>query len=568
MFRQIAGLQLILLIWLAPGCQLFHRNSSPSLTPIPQGQESAQRAPQQHEQQGTGEPQEPEFESAEASHTRSAPEPIQLVSHLAEVETVQPSTKPPISAPRSSRRIQHDPATQEFIEAALRDLPEDEKQQWRDYLATVDSRMVPFEISSKNIKPSTAPDPFPGESIRRAEPISPLSDSRNLARIDVDSGTRKSPVELSPQIELVAEDAVPPDFMKQDSQNIQAVAEVTDLRPTQQVEPASESEKQSEQTSTRSWPNRFRALTDWETNPLNPSRQKDAEKASSRPEKQTLEIPKILGGGFLGKSSEEKSEPPETKAPAVALAGDEKMRIAPGAQLWEDELQKLITLMNVETSAANQQGSISNEQLKQHVAVRLLQLVNGQPQLAQTPIPGLNPSEQEFWTSLFWALSDYVDPQNSDETQRASQVLDQLRSATQHLQTNARLRLKNAVFCERIDGFGSYQPYDANEFKAGQRVLIYAEIRNFESQVTNDRMYSTRIRSVIEIEDTTSHRVDQSEFPATEDVSRTRRSDYYHAYRIDLPDHLEPGPHHLKLIIIDESTGKQASETMPFLIVK
>jgi len=128
--------------------------------------------------------------------------------------------------------------------------------------------------------------------------------------------------------------------------------------------------------------------------------------------------------------------------------------------------------------------------------------------------------------------------------------------------------MRNLTFCQQINGFGNYETFSADQFSAGQTVLIYAEIRNFKSVPIEESYYLTRIRSTIEIYTTRDGQrlVDRSTYDPTEDRSRTMRTDYYHSYRLDLPANLSPGPHLVKLILQDELTGKQTTESLPFLV--
>ena len=136
------------------------------------------------------------------------------------------------------------------------------------------------------------------------------------------------------------------------------------------------------------------------------------------------------------------------------------------------------------------------------------------------------------------------------------------------MQHAARLELRNVSFCYKINSFGSFDRYERDEFRAGQPVLLYAEVNNFESQPTTTGLYKTRLRSHIEVRrgNAQGDIVEQNDFPATEDLCRNLRSDYFHSYKIDLPQHLTPGPYTLVLAVEDELGGKVAIQSINFLI--
>jgi hypothetical protein len=189
--------------------------------------------------------------------------------------------------------------------------------------------------------------------------------------------------------------------------------------------------------------------------------------------------------------------------------------------------------------------------------------------MAQQAILNVDPDTQEFWTRTMWGLSNYFDVESlGDPSDRATAALQQLQVASRHLQTAARLEITNVAFCDKIDGFGVYHTFETDIFRPGQPVLLYAEVRNFTSEPGSDNRFRTRLRSTIEVlrNGPTGEPVDRRVLEATEDVSRTPRQDYFHSYKLDLPDHLAPGPHSVRLTLEDELSGKAASTTIDFLV--
>ena len=233
-------------------------------------------------------------------------------------------------------------------------------------------------------------------------------------------------------------------------------------------------------------------------------------------------------------------------------------------------MSKLISLLEAEASSVSAtEDAHSRIDIRKQVGLRMLYLIANEPQKAFQAIPGLPPEDQEFWTSIFQGLAEHLNQVGAnDPAERATQTLAHLRNAAYHLQQTAHLRLRNLTFCQQINGFGNYETFPTNEFHAGQTVLIYSEIRNFKSIPTDDGHYLTRIRSTIEIYTTHDGQrlVDRNTYDPTEDQSRSLRTDYYHSYRLDLPANLVPGPHLVKVILQDELTGKQATESIHFII--
>jgi hypothetical protein len=271
-------------------------------------------------------------------------------------------------------------------------------------------------------------------------------------------------------------------------------------------------------------------------------------------------------------------EPPAPPAivPTAGFAASE----AGGASLtsttlqgpyWQETLQRLTSLVEAE-AAATQPGLSDAERIKfikRQVWLRMLYLMAEQPQRAQSAIPGLNPAEQEFWTALFWAVSNYFDVQSMPEAgERAALTLQQLQYAQSRLQQSAALQLRNVNFCYKINSFGNFDSWQRDEFRPGQPVLLYAEISNFESRPQQNGYFTTRLKSDIEIRRgrADGELVESNSLPVTEDACRSVRSDYFHSYTIDLPPHLTPGPYTLILRVRDEFSGKSAMHPIGFLI--
>lgn len=243
------------------------------------------------------------------------------------------------------------------------------------------------------------------------------------------------------------------------------------------------------------------------------------------------------------------------------------------ANSWDVQLQRLIGLM--ESEIAKQSTPVGDEELvdhaKLHTYLRMLYLMDGQQTRSLQAIPDMPPAHQEFWTQLFWGLTNYFDREGiPDSGHRATETITQLRAAVEKLKPETRLQLRNATFSHKINSFGSYERFERDEFRAGQPVLVYLEVQNFASELNSEAMYKTRLRTSIEIHKAgrgpDAGPVHTQEFPATEDTCRNLRQDYFHSYRIDLPENLTPGPHVLKLMVEDELSHRMSTTSLNFVV--
>ncbi|HVJ69624.1 MAG TPA: hypothetical protein VM510_16725 [Caulifigura sp.] len=237
----------------------------------------------------------------------------------------------------------------------------------------------------------------------------------------------------------------------------------------------------------------------------------------------------------------------------------------------QEGVQKLIALMEAETARLKPGTSFAEreEYVRKHAELRMLYLMSRQPTAALQAIPETDVETQEFWTSMMWSMSNYFDNESmADPSERAAATLDRLRAAEQFLQTSARLELGSLAFCDKIDGFGAYHPFESDVFRPGQSVLLYAEVRNFKTDVTPAGRYRTSLRSTIEIVKAgdDGEMIERRHFDSTEDQSRSPRRDYFHSYKLDLPLHITPGNYQLRLTLEDELSGKIGTSTIDFLV--
>lgn len=438
-----------------------------------------------------------------------------------------------------------DAATLMLIETELRDAPADERREWMEYLRTVDPAMVPYILQSRRMAMNSEASGNPRD---RAGTNVPPSVAANSGQSPLAAGgSPRSNLNAyggsSGQMQLNAPDP---------AGRMPIVSGVTPfgrppVQPTTYASPHSGGAAQ-------------------QLNGIAQSNYSGMQSASA-------ELP-VISPGVAGGSSRQAVHFESTPTQAANATQDLTTTTIPsqaqGAYLQE-ELQRLIALFQAEVAAAHP-GLSESERLdyvRRHVYLRMLYLIAEQPQLAQQAVPGISPSEQEFWTELFWAMSNYFDTQSlPDAGDRAARTVSQLAAAQRQLQHAARLELRNVSFCYKINSFGSFDRYERDEFRAGQPVLLYAEVGNFESQPTTTGLYKTRLRSHIEIRRGSAQGeiVEQNDFPATEDLCRNLRSDYFHSYKIDLPQHLTPGPYVLVLGVEDELGGKVAIQSINFLV--
>ena len=530
LLRTFLTLTIACAIW--PGCASV---SSRSLSFLPS---SSSRGNSSFSETETADSAEPDQEAGNVAATESVEQSAALASH------------PPNRSP-------HDSATQMLIATELRDAPSSERQSWMAYINTLPAAEVPKALRERRL----GAEPGVPRTIELEQQASAIARHRTETPAASEAG--------EPSIQQATAEAIP----SATPGHTAAQHSLSNIDTNEQAPPHTQ-QVQSELRSqgTEADPQHsslFPTWPDWDK-----SKFWHAPEANQR-FRDRLPLPKIIAGGdHSGDSADQHAmvaSESQYSSPTAEMLDrpipSPDLRISPGATLWEDEIRKLIAMLEADAAATGAEGSSQQRQyVRQQVALRMLYLIAEDPQKAQRVIPQLPPSDQEFWTNVFLGLSTYLNNSDIEPMERKTQAIAQLRTAVHHLQDSARLQIRNLNFCHRIDGFGNYERFPQDVFAPGDAVLLYCELRNFHSEPTADGHYESKMRSSIQfIRQGDNLVADQAEFDSTTDLSRTVRTDYFHAHRLDLPQ-LAPGAYILKLRVEDELSGKIATESIPLTI--
>jgi len=473
-----------------------------------------------------------------------------------------------------------DPELRRLIDEELADVvPDSERRRLLLYLSTVEpSRIEALMLAKRRdrlkreqaaaererrLVESTAPA-FP-EALERPEveiePVVPVAHESPVAEEELPASQRPA----APSLTLMGVEEEPEEPVK--------TASLADHSPSSADAPSSPaaSELPKAEPEESHAASRFSRLKSWDpwkswslTRPAEPEpAAPPVEVERGRAESAASALSR-LSAGMLGGSS------PVAPASPAQKTQDVVPRVDLDATYVQEEIQRLIALMEGDAAQLKPGASFAEREdyIRRHAQLRMLYLIANEPQLAQQAIPGLDAGTQEFWTSMTWGLSTYFDNEAiPDPSDRMTLALTQFRQAATHLQGSARLEVHNLAFCDKIDGFGVYHPFERDVFRPGQPVLLYSEVRNFQSEASSAG-YRTVLRSTIEIlrNGPDGELIERKLLEPTEDVSRSPRNDYFHSYKLDLPGHLTPGPHTVRLTVEDEHSGKIATATIDFLV--
>jgi hypothetical protein len=241
----------------------------------------------------------------------------------------------------------------------------------------------------------------------------------------------------------------------------------------------------------------------------------------------------------------------------------------PAADDETTPLARLIEAVQEEVAGLQPGPSPEDRRLyvERHVFLRLLYLMAGQEERTLAYIPGIDAAEQQFWQQMMFGIVTYLDPQPAAyPAQRTAQAIEAMEEGLQHLREAAPLELGAVSFCRKINSFGDYEKFPRDEFAPGETVLVYAEVRNFHSELTQDGHYRTLLRSTLEIRRANGDVVEQIPFNGIEDLCRSRRRDYFHSYTITIPKSAGPGPHRLSVVVEDQLRNKVATTHLNFVV--
>ena len=193
---------------------------------------------------------------------------------------------------------------------------------------------------------------------------------------------------------------------------------------------------------------------------------------------------------------------------------------------------------------------------------------SNRPDEAVDLLKRLDPSNQEvllYLMPLMLRLSEgNLNNMTSDEL---AMLVDRLQTASGMLKSRATLRIDRAVFCRGVRKFADIDPYDLrHEFKAGDMVFLYAELKNFtcepvqQAALNNvgsnrEKGFNIRLGASLELRDARNSLVWRTDLSKS-DFTQTPPQDYYHTYRFCVPEKLPPGTYTLWLTVIDKPSNR------------
>ena len=188
------------------------------------------------------------------------------------------------------------------------------------------------------------------------------------------------------------------------------------------------------------------------------------------------------------------------------------------------------------TGAGGQPERIA-EWRKKQTDLRMLYCVSGRSADAARVIEGLPREEQEFWQSMMLAMNRCrAGGEGELGTEQYTEALGQVRAAARALQPLSKLEIHRLQFCTRIDGFGNVTAFPTADFEPGQRLLLYAGVRNFRSELTSEGRYRSEFAAVVEfLREEDGEVLERIRLPQIPDECDEERTDYFQSFELTAP---------------------------------
>ena len=128
------------------------------------------------------------------------------------------------------------------------------------------------------------------------------------------------------------------------------------------------------------------------------------------------------------------------------------------------------------------------------------------------------------------------------------------------------IRIREALLCRRVSGYGMYEPFEGHTFLAGreQPMIVYVELDDFRSLDRGDGQHEVSLQEEIVLYNATDGLAVWRQEPVEmTDLSRNRRRDFFTVRLVKLPARLSVGKYKLKVRVTDLHGGSVDETTLP-----
>lgn len=206
----------------------------------------------------------------------------------------------------------------------------------------------------------------------------------------------------------------------------------------------------------------------------------------------------------------------------------------------------------------------TDQSLPELIRMRTLQILANRPDDAMAEIEGWSAAEREYLNQQMLTLWHLTDPSGHPvRSRRWTTALPSMREATKSLAASTgTLEVRSMQFCQEVLGFGQTVPFESREYFAGQKVILYYEVDNFDAERLTDG-YETHLRGSYQILDTNGQLVAEQILQDDLQTCSNFRRDYFIAYVLHLPKRLAPGSYRFELTVEDVKGHTYGQASIP-----
>lgn len=210
------------------------------------------------------------------------------------------------------------------------------------------------------------------------------------------------------------------------------------------------------------------------------------------------------------------------------------------------------------------------DDVEEQFKLRMMYLVDGQDEKAMASSPSMNADTQEIMLGQIRAMMAARSSLSRDPAVWANQQLEAMETLRGLLRAKADLLVPRVELCKAIEAFGQYEPIEPRVFASGvkNRVLIYIEVDNFQSDKSESGLYRTLLSVRASLLNKSGEELWHKKDDNIEDLARRKRRDFYLTIGpLAIPKSLAPGEYVFKVEVEDVLGGKINSNVVRFKMV-
>jgi hypothetical protein len=204
-----------------------------------------------------------------------------------------------------------------------------------------------------------------------------------------------------------------------------------------------------------------------------------------------------------------------------------------------------------------------------HLDYQLLQFLKDKPTPQLDVLAKLSADDRELISAVLDGLTNFRNAIRSDNNMLMSRKVRPLLDLADRVRAQADLVIPTMSLCTKVDGYGVYEPIEPARFAAmkAHPIIVYCEVENFASQLTEKKMWETKLSQEVVLYTETGLPVWKDKTQNIPDLARNRRHDFFVVKKTSFPNNITIGRYLLKVTIVDEQASRVAEATIPVQFV-